>query len=578
MKQQLKYIKLFEAFESEKLSKTMRFVDKESKPKFLSVLSNIAEKIDFPMSKLNDSLFEYLPFKSALKKNVDPKKEEAEECNHESDWVPGEFCKGGMVKRTWGKGFRMITCPHCKGTGFKPIRKFQPELTYIKFWFDKDGKYITTTGTSGYVVTQSNSKDFGKKINQFPPKPLSFSDDFNDYDVLPQGLDFDETRSLPTGTFVKINLGESQDYIVGLIWHSNGKAYVLQNYQDGAHDSNNDEWKQYAQYSWCLGSSDDDMYGEAFVIEPKNKEFDLKPKEKEPEIDPYSINNLLNTRYLSLESYRDMEKRLSGSHFAIILNFKKMKSLEFERVADTKSKREESREGTLALQKPEDIKSANLKRYIQGLVNKFNIGNGLLEISKLIPRAFGWNNSITFVLRGINVDDLNYVIGDLYTFVKTDPSKRSDISYLEVRIKERIKNIYQRTGKVNQIVNNNTQDAFKRFDEMGNIDRWKEYQPKMVLIFEKYLKLGEILNQKLSSMPCETIGDLELIFQKIQSIKRVYDSGRLEDLRRLRYPIEYMTNLESHYNIADEISEIYVGQHDDILRELDEFKKIIERV
>jgi hypothetical protein len=94
---QLKHIKLFEAFESVKLGKTLSFINSSAKSTFIDNLKRIAKNYDFPISKFNDDMFQYLPFKSALRKNVDPPKPtEREVCKRESDWIPGEFCQGAL--------------------------------------------------------------------------------------------------------------------------------------------------------------------------------------------------------------------------------------------------------------------------------------------------------------------------------------------------------------------------------------------------------------------------------------------------------------------------------------------------
>ena len=62
----MKFIKLFEAFESTLLSKTLNYVKGESKSKFLDGVKAICNKYDFPENKLNDSFFEYLPYSKAL--------------------------------------------------------------------------------------------------------------------------------------------------------------------------------------------------------------------------------------------------------------------------------------------------------------------------------------------------------------------------------------------------------------------------------------------------------------------------------------------------------------------------------
>jgi hypothetical protein len=62
----MKYIKLFEAFQSIILSKTLGYLDKESKSKFLDHVKKICGEVDFPLSKLSDDYFQYLPFRKAL--------------------------------------------------------------------------------------------------------------------------------------------------------------------------------------------------------------------------------------------------------------------------------------------------------------------------------------------------------------------------------------------------------------------------------------------------------------------------------------------------------------------------------
>ena len=67
----LQHLQLFEAFESTKLSKTLGFIkEKKDKEIFLEKIKNICQSIDFPYSKLSDEFFDYLPFKSALKKSA----------------------------------------------------------------------------------------------------------------------------------------------------------------------------------------------------------------------------------------------------------------------------------------------------------------------------------------------------------------------------------------------------------------------------------------------------------------------------------------------------------------------------
>lgn len=66
----MKYLKLFEGFESNRISAILSFLNKKiNKPnsdKFLNDLTRLAKKYDFPLSTLSDKEIEYLPVNKAL--------------------------------------------------------------------------------------------------------------------------------------------------------------------------------------------------------------------------------------------------------------------------------------------------------------------------------------------------------------------------------------------------------------------------------------------------------------------------------------------------------------------------------
>jgi hypothetical protein len=64
----MKYLKLFEAFESKILSKTLKYLSKSSKSYFLDTIKKICDDLDFPYSQLKDDYFEYLSFAKAFDK------------------------------------------------------------------------------------------------------------------------------------------------------------------------------------------------------------------------------------------------------------------------------------------------------------------------------------------------------------------------------------------------------------------------------------------------------------------------------------------------------------------------------
>jgi len=155
---ELKYIKLFEAFQSIKLSKTLKFVDKDYRKSFLFDVERMFYKNDFPLSEISDDLFEYLPLRKALAFHKDPVEKKCgatSEGEFGSVGISGEKCQDGKLKRSWGAGrIRVMECPHCNGTGIEP---FKPKWRYIKFWFNTDGEYITKTATNGSVYGDGTS-------------------------------------------------------------------------------------------------------------------------------------------------------------------------------------------------------------------------------------------------------------------------------------------------------------------------------------------------------------------------------------------------------------------------------------
>ena len=167
----MKYLKLFEAFQSKKLSKTLTFIkDKVSKDIFIKQIDQICKLLDFPNSELSDDYFQYLPFKKALELNIDPSSDKSK-CTRKSEvefgenGIPGEICQGGKLMRKWGRGRRMVECPRCNGTG---IDKSKSEVKWIKFWFDEKGHWIFTTVTDSIQQDLSN-----RRASQIPSGAIS---------------------------------------------------------------------------------------------------------------------------------------------------------------------------------------------------------------------------------------------------------------------------------------------------------------------------------------------------------------------------------------------------------------------
>lgn len=150
----MKYLKFFEAFASSKISKTLAYIDSQSRNVFKSKLKSLLKTIDFPMSEISDEYIEYLPYKAALKKAdiiTDTPCDATSEEAFPNYTVEGEVCQGGKIKRTWGDQIRTVTCPICSGTGIKPNPSNLP-IKLVKFWFTASGEFLNViTGVDGIV-------------------------------------------------------------------------------------------------------------------------------------------------------------------------------------------------------------------------------------------------------------------------------------------------------------------------------------------------------------------------------------------------------------------------------------------
>jgi hypothetical protein len=195
----MKYINLFEAFESEKLSKTLKYIESGDKQKVLSILRRLCEKIDFPFSQLSDDYIEYSSFRKALWKNDmigDQPCEATSEREFPGSEVAGEKCTNGKIKRLWGGRPREVACPLCGGTGVKLKKQ---ELKLLKFWFNKDGKFITTTAVDGII--RNNMKSV-----------KTLSRNLSDFDILPKRLTLREIKNSPKEIVDTINFIEKISY------------------------------------------------------------------------------------------------------------------------------------------------------------------------------------------------------------------------------------------------------------------------------------------------------------------------------------------------------------------------------
>lgn len=526
----MRYLVLFEKFESLTLSKTMGFIDPSFRNEFKNILSNISRILDFPLSEFSDDLFEYLPYNKALKKIPKPIDEEKIKCDYESQWIPGEFCTDGVVKRTWGDHIRTVKCPKCNGSGYLNYQYDDnrvPKL--IKFWFDKDGKFITVSGNNGVTVGEAE-----------------FSDKLSDYEVIKRGLTYNDIKKLPTGSIIITTVStETAETGVGYIFRDRyNEIYLLQNFADGA-------WieQDIAKYSWAIHNKSD-LGG--------NKKADLLKLKK---ADNKNYENDIKFNFVANQiKLEKANKEIKNAHFAIILDFDKLKEKEYKSVKLTKRERLKSRESALALKTDSEIKKENLERYMNKLATSADIESGLTKVKNIIRRGLGGEYMLFFILTGINLDDIDRLTKLLYQYVKTENN------YLIEDINAEIKRIYERSKSVVDAINEREKIAMPKFES--------DSDKRKLEMYKRFKELSSLVSKQLSKYPTETISDVEVLFDKAHSIKRLFNrSSPMDDFYQVvRYQVS------NAYDPYSDIGELRESKYNDILEQMEEFKEVIKRI
>lgn len=531
---QLKHLQIFEAFDSKVLSKTLGYIkDPNDKEKFFNQIKRLCNSISYPLSKMSDDYFEYLPFKSALYK-ASKTGDEPCEATSASEFpgyaVEGAKCENGKIKRKWGSRTREVVCPVCNGTGVKPKKS---ELKLLKFWFTAEGKYVTTTLVDGIIRGHVGSSS-------------SFSTRLSDYT---EGNRVRNSRDLEGGEIVKINIGGEE--MVAYIYKQSGGIYALQNKKSGSAPSGN-SWRQYARYSWNISNGE---YNSIHILTPKNKS---KKEKLEEEADPYDWNVGCNFSYGSISSNTSIDVRdaIKDAHFAIVFDFGKMKKSDYEKTELTKASREERKAGSKLdpTQSDEEIKRRNIERYVNQLSQRLDIATDIANCNRLVSRSLGHRAALYIVANTNIYSSLSSIIDQYIKFMTSD----NDIDK-----KRYSEDISEKTNELFRIGMRRGDKALKSIKDIRKKLEDNNSDEKYFQILDLLQKLSDIIYDNIKNYQIDSIEDLEVVAQKISAIRNIIKSDRYRLSRFFSYFIENLTNgreercysylIDSYYTDVDEL-------------------------
>lgn len=505
----MKYIKLYEAFESDIMTETIKFltkkIGKSHSQRFKERIKKVKDNFNLPIDKISDSDIVYTSKTKAIKIVTD-----------------------------------------------EPINN-RLNLYCLKFWFSLEDGLLGTTAIANknYINEHGNEMAFigGDEI---------YDEDDLDY--------IKEEIGLETGKLSPVNLRDvkNDDRVViklankyiceGLIFieenYTGSGVYVLQNATSGSAPDGDWQDKGFL-YSWSLGRINrpgDDfsklcLYTES--DEPLNMNVDYKFR-----------NNILLTSKLRRDNWDSKSDTdvINKADFCIVLYLDRLSKLEDTSI--TKKNRYNSREDALALTSDQDIKKANIKRYTAQMFKLINIkpeSIDLTKISKIISNIVLGNNSFLYISSDSNsLYQLNGFIEHLYNLFRADDDDKQHYYDDLIDFYDRCKN---QNGQ--QIINSydNNVELISKLSDDSIKNRLEE-------IHRKYIQIGAYINNYIKDGEYESIDDILILYYKLDSIKRILNNDNFRiDNYTIRSMFSSFTNSIRYklnsYDFKDELKEYY---------------------
>ena len=502
----MKNLVLFEAFKTDKLNKTLGFINsKTGRDKFRNDLKTIGVFYDFPISDFDDDMFHYLGYQKALKLINYPNAKKCEFSHPPSDkkYIAGEICKDGRLKRKWGaNGERNMACPACNGTGErKPTKRNQ----YLKFWFNSDGVYNGATITNS--VKGSVETTFSKNL-----------DDYEAVKEFASGAAM--KRETENGEQIKINIyrdtpgGWRSGYsnptgdIVATIIKKGTQVYAIQDDVYGNIDTwyfrrIMDNWNNFGRRIANI-SSPQSYVGRISLLQRSNASTD-----------PLYWNHAIDLNTMKASIGGNKESILDDATFAIVLDLDKIPA-EFESVGEIKDKRNDARAGALALETDNDIKKANIKKYLDKISQNSKVDLDNLEnLNMTFRRLLGFNNNVwQRAISGNNgYNNIKNVVDNVYKAMANDDVEQVKYDIDNV-ILPRIRRGYadsgdyaERTARVRDKIRN----YGKNSNRQGDVEKADE----MIELINKWSLEA---NKKLATIKINNISDAMIFHSKASQI------------------------------------------------------------
>jgi hypothetical protein len=546
---QLKYIKLFEAFDSIQIAKTLNFVKKSDKSKFMNALESITKSIDAPLSALNDKNFQYLPYKKAIGIKA------------ASDKVKCSACEGeGKINKAWGSTTRRTKCTTCDGGGAVDPK---PKLKYFKFWFNSDGSFIGTTAIDGlYHISKSDVKNFDKKDITEDIRTLSVQELKRKYKLVngETTMYVENVATRHSGTNRKSCLGKA-------FIDRDGDFYVVNSSVDTHSMPTGRKYRDYGNYAVDVMRSAQDGRNDA------DSSFRIYLT-SETELKEDIFWNVPVSFYGDGWNTKDSMSKdfLKEAHFAIVFDYDSFayNGTDWNPVSITKGDRSDARKGATALMSNDDIKSANIDRYVKTLAN-VDLGEGLTRLVNKIPKIFGGDFALYYIYSEENFSKFKNMLNDVYSFMGAEDDETR--SYYNNKIRDRVLDTFSGCDELNSKIAKRLELAKADIAE-------RDALVDVIKVINKLEEVSKRINQKLLKGKIETVEDMEIMLMKAEGIRAALKSDRFEIDYYIKNYLDYLpyTGWRGDSAALDSIKNLSINDIPKNLRKLDQLMSLIDRL
>ena len=525
----MRYLKLYEAFSSNTLSKLYKHLKKKnasnkSLNQFKEDMEVIAKSFDIPIDQISDEDVSYISRRKAL-----PLRSEAK--NDSGIWA-------------------------------------------IKFWFDKDGEYIGTSGTGNAKFVTSNVPSSGS----YHSKPYSKAQ----WDKIKKSMTFgfpktgylipilnDEYDQLKTGDEVIGCLCDPEEYddyvesrvdrlVCGKIFlDGNGQVYFIHDddVAEGSEPRNSpsEEYPdiEWGDYSWSIADTNKIPGPDHFNLHKVTKS-DTPISYYREKVDNEDSNNPFEFN-LSLEEIEDNKLILSDwvgnideknkiekeADFAVILYVDGILSRGLKSKSATSEERKEARKGAIALMSDEDFKKANIEKYLNQLVKKIGITPESVELKnlqKVAATIMSTGISDSYALFSIMSRDYRAIDNLAYQLKRL-------ISSVSLQNPEMIKFVYNEFVNDYRRIKKHAIDAYKSKKISMDMLKEREY---LKPLYDSILRISNKISKGIVSKEITRGEDLKKILFKLESIESMMRDDDFELSRQFR---DFSENVR--YGVSD---------------------------